>query len=42
MLVVLTTLIFGTFMSIVQKWLVSPSDADREEVENDHRRQSIA
>jgi hypothetical protein len=33
MLVVLTTLIFGTFMGIVQKKLVAPSDSDRVEVE---------
>lgn len=41
-LVVLTTLIFGTFMAVVQKFLVSPSDSDREEVEEDRRTESIA
>lgn len=40
MLVVLTTLCFGTFMGIVQKTLVSPSDADRQEVANDILAQS--
>jgi hypothetical protein len=38
MLVVLTTLCFGTFMGIVQSTLVAPSDADRQEVEQDHRK----
>lgn len=42
MLVVLTTLLFGTFMGIVQKKLVSPSDSDRVEVEQDLRKKSIA
>jgi NhaP-type Na+/H+ or K+/H+ antiporter len=42
MLVVLTTLVFGTFMAVVQSFLVSPSDADREEVARDIRNKSIA
>jgi NhaP-type Na+/H+ or K+/H+ antiporter len=42
MLVVLTTLVFGTFMGIVQSTLVAPSDQDREEVAADHRAQSVA
>lgn len=41
-LVVLTTLCFGTFMSIVQKFLVSPSEEDAKEVEQDFRSKSIA
>lgn len=41
-LVILTTLCFGTFMSIVQKFLVSPSEEDLKEVERDMRSKSIA
>jgi hypothetical protein len=40
-LVVLTTLIFGTFMSFVQKTLVSPSKEDEEEVARDIRNESM-
>lgn len=41
-LVVLTTFIFGTFMGIVQKTLVSPSAQDEAEVTRDNRAKSIA
>lgn len=40
MLVVITTLVFGTFMGQVQNFLVPPSDADHEEVEEMQRTKS--
>jgi len=41
-LVVLTTFLFGTFMAIVQKFLVPPSEEDEAEVARDTRAKSIA
>lgn len=38
----MTTFIFGTFMGIVQKSLVAPSDQDEAEVIRDNRAKSVA